>query len=592
MSDRLPRKLAAIFYADVAGYSRLTGQDEDSTHRILSEYLDLISGHIESYNGKVMHFAGDAVLAKFDAIVDALSSAIEIQNDLAKRNEAVPEDSRVYFRIGINLGDVIEDRGDIYGDGVNIAARLEALAHPGGICISETVRSAMKGKLDADYQEMGEQALKNIEEPVRAFRVLTSASQNIKMKTGVEISNLAELEFKPPDRPSIAILPFKSLGSDRDQEYLADGIRLGIQASLVQLSGLFLINVPALNTYKVRDITPVEAGNELGVAYILDGAVQQAGARVRATVHLTDVTSGQAIWAESYDRVLEDIFELQDEITKEVITSLNARLLSADIGRIWGTKLKNPGSREYYYRGLSHLYEGNRDDNAVAREMFKKLYEAEPESVAGPSNISITHWNDGFFNWTSSQEESYALAEKWALKAVQYQDNNGLGHAVLGYLQLLNGRHADALETSSKAVELRASCPLASAVRGLILNYNGESTTAVRDIREALQLQRVYPPWMINFLAVAYRDSGDVNMSISAAKESLRINSEKNDAQLILCSDYEMVEEHDSAANIAESIIGQDPFFSLSKYSESLPYKDSAALERVVGALRKAGLPE
>jgi TolB-like protein len=539
-----------------------------------------------------MHFAGDAVLAKFDAIVDALSSAIEVQNDLAKRNEAVPEDSRVYFRIGINLGDVIEDRGDIYGDGVNIAARLEALAHPGGICISETVRSAIKGKLAADFQEMGEQALKNIEEPVTAYRVLTAASQKTKKETGVEISDLAELEFTSPDRPSIAILPFKTLGSDRDQEYLADGIRLGIQASLVQLSGLFLINVPALNAFKARDITPAEVGNELGVAYILDGAVQQAGARVRATVHLTEVSTGLAIWAESYDRVLEDIFELQDEITKEVIGSLNIRLLNVDIGRIWGRKLKNPGSREYYYRGLSHLYEGNRDDNAAARGMFKKLYEAEPESVAGPSNISLTHWNDGFFNWTSSQDQSYALAEKWALKSIQYEDNNGLGHAVLGYLQLLNGLHEDALETSTKAVELRASCPLASVVRGLILNYNGESTAAVRDIREALQLQRVYPPWMINFLAAAYRDSGDVNMSISAAQESLRINSEKNDARLILCSDYELAEEHSHAANIAESIIGQDPSFSLSKYSESLPYKDSAALERVVGALRKAGLPE
>ena len=234
MEDRLPRKLAAVLYADVAGYSRLTGDDEDATHRTLNKYLDLFSQSIESHNGQVMHYAGDAILARFEAAVDALSCASVVQQQFAENNEGLPEERKLHFRIGLNLGDVIEDRGEIYGDGVNIAARLESLAEPGGICVSDAIRSAVQKKLDLEYDEMGDQSLKNIEEPVRAYRVLMDArSSTASGGKGVE-SSPALLGFSLPERPSVAILPFKSLGSDPDQDYLADGIRLGIQAELIQ----------------------------------------------------------------------------------------------------------------------------------------------------------------------------------------------------------------------------------------------------------------------------------------------------------------------------------------------------------------------
>jgi class 3 adenylate cyclase/TolB-like protein/Tfp pilus assembly protein PilF len=592
MEDRLPRKLAVILYADVAGYSRLTGDDEDATHRTLSEYLDLIAQAIRSHNGKVMHYAGDAVLAKFDAVVDALSSATDIQIKLASQNEKLPDERKVYFRIGVNLGDVIEDRGDIYGDGVNIAARLESLAYPGGICISEAVRSTIKKKFDLRYEEMGEQILKNIEEPVRAYRVLIRALPEMAPESDNIASEISALDFALPDRPSVAILPFRSLGADPDKDYLADGIRLGIQASLVQLSGLFLINAPVLNDYRGRDVSAEEAGKELGVKYILDGTVQQAGDRVRATVHLTDVKSGQAMWAETYDRILDNVFELQDEITKEVISSLNVKLLSREIGRVWSKKLINPEALQNFYRALSSLYEGTKEDNAIAREMFEELYRVQPDSVLGPSNISVTHWLDAFFNWTDSQSESYAQAEKWAKKAIEYEDNNGLGHAVLGHIQLLQGDFEEAIKTCSKSVELRSSCPLAHGLLGVVLNYNGNSRAAIGSIREALQLQRVYPPWLINFLATAYRDCGEVKLSITAAEESMRLNPNKNDAELILCADYKLAADHDQARSTAEQIIASNPSFSLASYAKSQPYKDPAQLDRVIGALREAGLPE
>jgi adenylate cyclase len=588
MQDRLPRKLVAILYADVAGYSRLTGEDEEATHHTLSKHLDLIAGSIESHQGQVKHYAGDAVLAKFEAAVDALSCATDIQQQLSEQNKELPDERKLDFRIGVNLGDVIEDRGDIYGDGVNIAARLESLADSGGICISDAVRSAVKKKLGLEYEDMGEQVLKNIEEPVRAYRVFTGLG--VSKKTGK--GNETPLEFTLPKRPSIAILPFKSLGADPDQDYLADGIRFGIQATLVQLSGLFLVNASVLNTYRDRDVSAASAGDELSVRYVLEGAVQQAGDRIRVTVQLTDVNSRQTIWAERYDRVLDDVFKLQDEITGEVISSLNIELIDSDSGRIWFKSLTSPEAREYYYRGSSLLYESNKEDNAKARQMYEELYRVQPDSVIGPSNIAVTHWLDAFFGWTEASATSIEQAAKWAEKAMQYEDNNGIGHSVFGHLQLIDGKYDEAVATCSEGVELRSSCPLAQGLLGLVLNYSGDAGAAVKSIQRALQLERVYPAWMINILAAAYRDSGNIELSILVAQESVRLDPHKNDARLILCSDYKLAANHEQAQSIADEIIASDPAFRLGTYASSQPYKNSAPLDRVIEALREAGLPD
>ncbi len=592
MEDRLPRKLAAILYADVAGYSRLMGEDEDATHRTLSEYLDLMSSTVESNGGQVMHYAGDAMLAQFTAVLDALSSAIAIQNELRTRNAALPDERKVQFRVGVNSGDVIEDRGDIYGDGVNVAARLETLAEPGGVCISDAVRTAIGNKLPFQYVSIGEHQVKNITEPVRAYRVFNGDRISATPGTANLAPDSSSLEFSAPERPSVAILPFKSLGSDPDQDYLADGIRFGIQATLVQLSGLFLVNAPVLNAYRERDVSATSAGAELGVRYVLEGAVQQAGKRIRVTVQLTDVDAKQTIWAERYDRILEDVFKLQDEITGEVISSLNVKLLESDSGRIWFGKLTSPEAREYYYRGISYLYEGNKEDNAAARHMFEELYRVQPDSVTGPSNISVTHWLDAFFDWTDPSAGSTEQAATWAQKAMQYEDNNGIGHAVFGHLQLLDGKYDEALATCSTAVDLRSSCPLAHGLSGLVLNYCGDAGAAVKCVKEALRLERVYPAWMINVLAAAYRDSGEVELSIPAAKESVRLDPQTNDARLILCSDYSFAADHDQARGIADEIIASDPAFRLSTYAKSQPYKNPMPLERVIKALREAGLPD
>lgn len=588
-NERVRRKLVAILAADVVGYSRLMDVDEETTLRTLRAYRQIIDGLVTERSGRVFGSAGDSVIAEFTSPVEAVRCAVEIQQNLEESNGDQPEDSLMRFRIGINLGDVMVDGDDLLGDGVNVASRLEGLADTGGICISGTVYDQVAGKISQAFESMGEQALKNIEEPVRAYRVIIDQWVP---ETPASARASSALEFAPPDRPSVAILPFKSLGSDPDKDYIADGIRFGISASLVQLSGLFLVHAPVLNGYREKDMTAPSVGAELEVRYVLEGAAQQAGDRIRVTVQLTDVDAKQTIWAERYDRVLDDVFQLQDEITREVISSLNIKLVTNERNRIWFGKLTSPEAQECYYRGASHFYELNKDDNGIARQMFEELYRVQPDSVIGPSYISVTYWLDAFLGWTDSSAGSMEQAATWSKKAMEYEDNNGIGHAVFGHLQLLDGKHDEALTFCSKGAELRASCPLAHGLLGLVLNFCGDAESAVKSVREALSIEKVYPVWLIDILAAAYRDCGEVELSIPTAKESLRLNPQNIDARLILCSDYNLAADHAQARRVADEIIDSDSAFRLSAYAKSQPYKNPAALERLITSLREAGLPD
>ena len=587
--ERIQRRLTAILAADMVGYSRLMDTDEEATLRALKARRQIIFRLITRHCGRVFGTAGDSVIAEFLSPVEAVRCAVEIQRDLEESNADLPEGRLMHFRIGVNLGDVMVEGADLLGDAVNVASRLESLADVGGVCISGTVYDQVVGKISETCEFMGKQKLKNIDGPVRTYRVFT---EQAKPDRPVRTRASSALEFDPPERPCIAIAPFKSLGAEPDKDYLADGIRLGISATLTQLSGLFLVHAPALNAYRGKDVSAPSIGAKFGARYILEGAVQQAGNRVRVTVQLTDVEVKQTKFAQHYDRVLVDIFQVQDEITREIISALNIELATNERNRIWFSKLASPEAVEYYYRGASHFYELKREDNVIARDLFEKLYRVQPASVVGPSYVSVTHWMDAFFDWSDSEADSVDQAASWAKKAMQYKDNNGIGHAVVGHILLLEGRHDEALATCSAGAKLRSSCPLAHGLLGLVLNYCGDAKSAVRSAKEALQLEKVYPAWLIDILAVAYRDCGDVELSIPAAKESLRLNPKNNDARIILCSDYELSNAHGQARRVADEIITSDPAFRLSDYAKSQPYKNPAALDRLIGILREAGLPD
>ncbi|MEE8252157.1 MAG: adenylate/guanylate cyclase domain-containing protein, partial [Gemmatimonadales bacterium] len=350
MEERLPRKLAAILYADVAGYSRLTGDDEDATHLRLRDYLDLFAKTIENHHGQVMHYAGDAVLAKFDAVVDALSSATAIQNTLKDRNKDLPDERKVQFRVGVNLGDVIEDRGDIYGDGVNVAARLESLADAGGICISESVRTAIGKKLPYGYEFMGEQQVKNIEEPVRAYGVLLDSSK-------AQVPPPAKPTLELPDKPSIAVLPFTNMSSDPEQEFMADGITEDIITALSKFRWFFVTAPNSTFTYKGQAIDIKRVGEEMGVRYVLEGSLRQGAGRVRVSAQLIEAASGNHIWAERYDRQIEDIFDLQDEITMTIVAAVEPELAAQERDRAVNKPTRDLKARDLFQRGIAKLWQ-------------------------------------------------------------------------------------------------------------------------------------------------------------------------------------------------------------------------------------------
>jgi adenylate cyclase len=369
-SERLPRKLAAILYADVAEYSRLTGEDEDATHRRLSEYLDLISSTVDQHRGRVMHYAGDAVLAMFEAVIDALSGAVAIQNELETRNQELPDERKLQFRIGVNLGDVIEDREDIYGDGVNVAARLESLADPGGICISESVRTAVGKRLELGFEFMGEQEVKNIAELVSAYRVVPHSPETNQATT----SSPRNTEI--PDKPSIAVLPFTNMSGDPEQEYFSDGITEDIITELSRFSALFVIARHSSFVFKGQTIDLKEVGDRLGVRYLVEGSVRKAGNRVRITAQLIDATTGDHIWAERYDRGIEDIFEVQDEVTHAIVATLPGQIEKAVAERTGRKRTESMTAYDCLLRGNRHFHgktslsTGDRARSAIRAGIF------------------------------------------------------------------------------------------------------------------------------------------------------------------------------------------------------------------------------
>lgn len=593
MAKNVQRRLAAILAADVVGYSRLMSADEEGTlERLKALRQDLIDPEITRRGGRIVKLMGDGALVEFGSVVSAVECAADVQRAMAARNATVGEEERIELRIGINLGDVIVDGDDIYGDGVNIATRLEALANEGGICVSRTVFNHVKSRVALDFKDLGEQALKNIEEPIQAYEVIGESEKTPQRRRSRAINQGPSFGLQPRKRRSIAIRPFKNLSGDPQQDHLVDGMRLGIQAGLVLLPGLFLINAHAVNRYRDKDISVTEAATDLGVRYLLDGAVQKAGNHIRATLQLTDAEVGEVIWAERYDRDLTDLFELQDQITQEVLISLDARILGRERDRVWFKKLTSSKARELFLRGNYHLYAGNSADNEEARRIFEVLHELEPDVGYGSGIVALTHWFDAFFGWSKSSVKSTEEAIKWAKTAIGYEEMDGFGYAVLGHLQLFEGHHDEALVNCQKAVGLRASCPLAYGLLASAQIYCGDSRSAVKNARTALQLESVYPPWLINVLAAAYRDCGDVDQSILAAEEVVRLAPNVNDGRLTLCSDYNLTNRTNEARRLANEIIDIQPDFHLSYYAATQPYRDATTLERVIENLSSAGLPK
>jgi adenylate cyclase len=585
------RRLAAILSADVKGYSRLMGEDEVATVRTLTAHREVMSGLIQKHRGRVVDSPGDNLLAEFASVVDALECAVVVQQALKERNAELPSARRMEFRIGINLGDVIVEGERIYGDGVNIAARLESLAAAGGICISGTVYDQVESKLSLQYDYLGEQSVKNITKPVRVYRAwreseLTPFPTSGKSNESTP-SPLPELAL--PDKPSIAVLPFVNMSSDPEQEYFSDGITEDLITDLSKLSGLFVISRNSVLSYKGKAIKPEQVSKELGVRYVLEGSIRKAGNRVRITAQLIDATTGYHLWAERYDRHLEDIFAVQDEVTQKIVTALKVQLTEGEQLRFGRPLTTNIKAYDYYLRGCDLQKQTRQEANLLAEQMFSKALELDPQFAAACAYLGIVYFDRWTMGWSEDQQtldRALALAREAVTRDPQLPD----AHRLLGVILLWNREYESAIAEVEQAIALDPNHADAYAALGSIFNFAGRPEETVGLIQKAMRLNPQHPTWYLWDLGHAYYLLKRYDEATAVLKRTLTRNPDFMPAHGFLAIINEEIGLQDEAKTAGASALQISPALSLETLKQRLPYKDPAVLERVINAARRSGL--
>jgi adenylate cyclase len=595
-AHQVERRLAAIFAADMVGYSRLMEADEAGTlSQLKTLRQQVIDPKIAEHRGRIVKTTGDGMLVEFDSVAGAVQSAVAIQQAMAERNACVTDDRRILFRIGVNLGEIIIEGEDIYGNGVNVAARLEGLAEPGGICISSTVYEQIESILNLGYEDLGEQQVKNIVKPIRGYSVRPKVEPTaLPSAPGVAADGApaAALSREAPDTPSIAVLPFDNMSADQEQEYFSDGITEDIITALSKISGLFVIARNSTFTYKGKAVDMKRVAKELGVRYVLEGSVRKAGNRVRITAQLIDAADGHQVWAARFDRDLDDVFALQDEITSNVVTALHVRLVEGEQARVWQKSTENLFAWECLMQGLPHFRRFTREENVMARGLFAKAVELDPDYAAGLVWLGWTHWADARFLWTESPSEAAARAAVLADKALGLSDGLSEAHSLLGAIHLMRRDYDQAVAEGEKAVALDPNGADVTALLAMTLNWSGRAEEAGALIDKAMRLSPLYSAWYLAVQAHAYRLTGRYQEAVASYRDSIERNPNHIGPRIGLTACYaEMGQDEDARAQGAE-VLRINPKFTLAKYAESLTYRDPAQSEKTLQALRSAGLPE
>ena len=492
--EDVERRLAAILSADVAGYSRLMGADEVGTLASLKSHrAELIDPAIAEHRGRIVKLMGDGALVEFPSVVDAVECAVAIQQGMTARNAEVGEDKRIDFRIGVNLGDIIIDGDDIYGDGVNLAARIQEIATPGGVCISGDSYRQVRGKIDAAFDDLGEQAVKNISEPVRVYRWTDAAPDPMPTTPGVE-------DAPPlPDKPSIAVLPFTNMSGDPDQEYFADGISEDIITELSRFRSLFVIARNSSFSYKAKSVKVQDIGRDLGVAYVVEGSVRKAGNRVRITAQLVAAESGNHLWAERYDRDLDDIFAVQDEVTHAIVTAIEPTLGSAERGRAHRKPTESLDAWESYQRGLWHSYRYSAADNTEAQSFFRRAIELDPNFAPAHAGLAHAIYLSFFLGFRTDRAPALGEARAAAQRAVTLDGDDALAHAIAGRVHTMLGERDAAISACETALALNPNLAMARLVLGNSLGIIGRYEESIVELDEAIRLSP-RDPMLWNFL--------------------------------------------------------------------------------------------
>jgi adenylate cyclase len=620
------RKLEAILAADVAGYSRLMQQDDEATVATLEAYRAVFREKIQAHRGRVVDMAGDSVLAVFETATGAVRAAFETQGVLADRNQALPEARRMRFRIGVNLGEVIErPDGTVYGDGVNIAARLESIGEPGGVTVSGTVFDQVRNRVQLGFDFIGEQEVKNIAELVRAYRVVAEGApvstsgrpqrqRAISMPAviggaafaavliaaaGIYLYRQLTLPAKAtagstpalslPDKPSIAVLPFVNMSGDPEQEYFSDGMTEDVITSLSKRSGLFVIARNSVFTYKGHAVKPEQVSRELGVRYVLEGSVRKADKQVRITAQLIDATTGYHLWAEHYDGELKDIFALQDSVTQKIVTALSPKLAAGEQSVSGRPETASIEAYDLVLRGMALSFQTQKQPNAIARQMFEKAIALDPNYANAYVNLSWTYFNAWVYQWTEDPD-ALSRAIDAARKSVALDGSLAEAHRTLGWTLLWNKQQDPGLEELEKAVSMAPNSSMAYGSLGGALNYSGRPEEAIGFIKKAMRLDPKYGPWVAVWLGESYFLLGRHEEAIAAYQEAVRRNPKYLPLHRQLAVMYaELGRENEARAEAAE-FLRINPTYSLDVWLARLPFKNQAVLDRYIAALRKAGL--
>ncbi len=619
------RKLTAILNADVIGYSRLMRDDEEATVRDLATRRILITEIIQQHHGRVVDSPGDNILAEFASVVDAVNGAIKIQDEIKKSNTAVPEDRRMEFRVGINLGDVIEEEERIYGDGVNIAARVEGLATGGGIAISGTVYEHIKDKMSLGYHYLGEQDVKNIPEPVRVYRLLTEPEEagrmiaekrpkagkwrfaalgafaliilvagaltiwNYYLRPTIEIGSVEKRALPLPGKPSIAVLPFDNLSGDPEQEYFSDGITEDLITDLSKISGLFVIARNSVFIYKEKAVKIAEVGRELGVRYVLEGSVRKANGRVRITAQLVDANTEGHIWAERYDRNLKDIFALQDEVTQKIVSVLAVKLTEDEQNRLVRKYTDNMEAYDYYLRGLEYFSILTKETNILARQMLQLAIDLDPQFAAAYALLGLAQsqeWTQGWSQDPQPLEHAFELAQK----AITLDETLPLGYAILGEVYLHKKKHEKAIAAQQKAIALSPNDADGIGGLGGILTWAGRPEETIGLAKKAMRLNPMYPTEYLWNLGHAYYLMGRIEEAVETLNRARDRSPEYIPVIAYLAASYAELGRMEEARTQAAQFNRLSPRTSIDAWRHRLPYKDKKVADRLVSSCRKAGM--
>ena len=582
---------AAILAADIAGYSRLMEADEAGTlERLKALRGEIINPRITEHHGRIVKTTGDGVLVEFASVVNAVQCAVEVQREMARRNAGVSEEKRIEFRVGINLGDIIFDGDDIYGEGVNVAARLDGLAEPGSICVSGSVFEQVRNKVDAGFEDLGERAVKNLKDPVHVYRILAEvavpAAPTPAGGGGGQGPSL-------PDKPSIAVLPFENMSGDSEQEYFSDGITEDIITDLSKVSGLFVIARNSTFVYKGKPVQVQQVGRDLGVRYVLEGSVRKAGDKVRITAQLVEATTGNHLWAERYDRELKDIFAVQDEVAEKVVSALAVTLKEGEEERLGRKHTPNLEAYDLFLQARAVLELPSEENVLYARKLFDQAIELDANFAGGYAGSSWVYSVWIWLGYSKSPREDAKRAFELAQRAMEVDPTFGWSHTALAAGYLVRRQPDQAVSVAERAVQIQPSDVDARVYLGYFLTWAGRPEKSIETLQKAIRLNPQglgarHP----TFLGLAYFTARRYEEAITTLEKLDGGFSPFLVSLAAITAAYTKVGREEEAKASAQRLVEVFPNFSVSSWGDALPYKNAQDSKHLLDALREAGLPE